>query len=335
MAKIFVTSCETTPEGWRAQEMKLRELWELSDKKHSLTEEPDLADLILICDARFENYSIKIRLHLLLKLYHNKCFILSNLDKPNYFNRGIITSAEKSLLNFSRFRSCSYTAYYDPYHNPFIRNHTLTQPKPSKEYIISFWGRLSHPLRKAIFELKFIRKDIEIKDTTSLYDLWAGINSTDLQEAYYNTMLKSKFALCPRGFGVNSIRLFEAMKLGIAPIIVSDDLILPLGPKWADFCIFIKENDISNLESIVEKFENKYQEMGRLAKINFELYFDEKVYFNYVVDCVNDIKRSQKIPEVVFQKINIILIAGIKLFNFLKGHRSYTNVFKLLKFKAS
>ena len=51
--------------------------------------------------------------------------------------------------------------------------------------------------------------------------------------------------LCPRGQGTSSIRLFEAMRMGIAPVIISDKWIGPKGPEWESFAVFVKEKDIS------------------------------------------------------------------------------------------
>jgi rRNA-processing protein FCF1 len=109
------------------------------------------------------------------------------------------------------------------------------------------------------------------------------------------------------------MRTFESMKLGVAPIIVTDDWILPKGPKWNDFSIFIKENNIRDLEKIAESHSDSYKEMGQKARKAFEEYFAEDVYFNYVIDNCLDIMSKQLIPEVIYWKLNPLIILTKKL----------------------
>ena len=126
-------------------------------------------------------------------------------------------------------------------------------------------------------------------------------------------LLRSKFSLCPRGAGTSSIRTFESMKLGIAPIIVSDNWRLPKGPMWNDFSIFIKEKNIRDLEKIVESHCDSYKEMGQKARKAFEEFFADDVYFNYVIDNCLDIMNKQLIPEVIYWKLNPLIILTKKL----------------------
>jgi hypothetical protein len=54
--QIFITSCETGEGAWRTHERKLHRLYELSDKRYQLTDDPEVADLILIGNVREENW---------------------------------------------------------------------------------------------------------------------------------------------------------------------------------------------------------------------------------------------------------------------------------------
>jgi hypothetical protein len=40
--------------------------------------------------------------------------------------------------------------------------------------------------------------------------------------------------------------------------------------------------------------------MGKKARVAYEKYFSDEVYFNYLVDQISGIKRSQIIPERLF-----------------------------------
>jgi hypothetical protein len=109
-AKVFITSCEIAEGAWSVHEQKLKQLHELSDKKYSLTDDPALADIILIGNVREENWGRKILENKLINKYPNKCFSLSDQDAPLILNRGIYASGTKSILNLGRVRTGSFTS---------------------------------------------------------------------------------------------------------------------------------------------------------------------------------------------------------------------------------
>jgi hypothetical protein len=311
--KIFITSCEIAEGAWRTHEKKLKTLYELSNKKYSLTNDPKSADIILVGNAREENWGKKIMNHDLINKYPKKCFSLSDQDSPLILNRGIYASGVKnSILGFGRVRTGSYTIYGDHHLNPFIQNHeSSNQSYLEKKYLFTFIGRNSHEIRSSLFNLKFKRPDILIKDSSKTFDLWSRREyrkKVDRQKYYYDMLLRSKFSLCPRGCGASSMRIFESMKLGISPIIVSDNWILPKGPMWDEFSILIKEKNINDLEKIVESRSDSFQEMGQKASSAFEENFSKDVYFNYIIDNCLDIMKKQLIPEVIYWKLNPLII---------------------------
>ncbi|PQP33225.1 hypothetical protein C6A36_00305 [Desulfobacteraceae bacterium SEEP-SAG10] len=320
---IFITSCETTKGAWRCEEQKLKAIYELSNKKYSLTSDPESADIILVGNVREENWSTKVMNHDLINKYPNKCFLLSDRDIPLILNHGIYAcGSKKSILSFGRVRTGSYTiSFGDRFRNPFIENHVFSdQDYLEKEYLLSFIGRNSSKIRNSIFNLKFERPDIYIEDSSKTFDLWGKQEYREKVERrkYYNMFLRSKFSLCPRGYGTSSMRTFESMKLGIAPIIVSDDWRLPKGPMWNEFSIFIKEKNIRDLEKIVESHSDSYKEMGQKARKAFEEFFADDVYFNYVIDNCLDIMNKQLIPEVIYWKLNTPYILLRKLKQLLR-----------------
>jgi hypothetical protein len=278
-----------------------------------LTDNPENADIILLCDLRFDNYYQIISKNEILKKHINKCFLLSNFDRPITHIRGVYTSAEKSFFNFGRIRSCSYTASYDPYRNSFISNHDPNFKK-NKTFFFSFLGRNCDISRDKIFGMDFARKDLYLEETSKTYDLYQR-NHRDLilQKKFYETLLSSKFSLCPRGWGANSYRLFESMMLGVSPIIISDEWVLPKGPRWEDFSILIKVKDIANLEQVVSRYEHKYLQMGQAARQAYLQFFDEKVYFNYVLENCLQIRSCQVIPESFHYKLLLVRIFFLQM----------------------
>jgi len=247
-----------------------------------------------------------------LKKYTNKCFVLSNVDRPVTIYRGLYGSAEKSFFNFGRIRSCSYTDVHEPFKNSFIAQHNFNDVLP-KEYLFSFIGRNCHESRRRIFEKEFIRKDIFIEDSTEIFNLYEKETRVLAREKfYYETLLKSKFSLCPRGWGATSYRLFESMQLGVAPVIISDEWVFPKGPKWDQFSIIIKTRELPQLEQIIADKEDRYKEMGKLAKFNFDEFFSDKKYFTYIIENCLELKSKQLIPELFYYHLNPALLFFFK-----------------------
>ncbi len=315
--RVFITSCETGEGAWRTHEEQLKRFYELSDKKHRLASSPDSADIVLIGNVREENWGQKILDHELINKDPGKCFSITDADAPLTLHHGIYASGRKTILSFGRVRTGSYTAYYDDYLNPFVKAHMhVGQHHLEKKYLFSFIGRNSNRLRDVIFRLTFRRTDILVQDSSTAFDLWSvGRNEGRLerQKYYYNTLLGSKFSLCPRGAGASSLRLFESLQLGVAPVIISDRWIFPRGPRWRDFSILLKEKHARGLEKIVQSYETSYEEMGSLARNAFETYFSDDVYFNYIVENCVDINKRQWIPEALYWKLNPVVIALLKV----------------------
>lgn len=259
--------------------------------------------------------------HDLIKKYPCKSFSLSDADHPIILHHGIYASGTKSVFNFGRVRTGSYTLGSDEWLNPYVQAHRSSGPNAiKKEYLLTFVGRSAFSsrrfmrVREAIFNLKFERPDVFIEDS-STFNVWSLENSVEKrrqQRHYYDVLLRSKFCLCPRGEGASSMRLFESMKMGVAPVIVSDRWILPRGPSWHEFSVIIKEQHIGRVERIVEAHEHNYETMGAKAARAFEEYFSERVYFNYVVDNCREIAHGQIIPEALCWRLSPLVIAGLK-----------------------
>jgi len=289
-------------------------LYDSSDKFHELTTNPETADLILIGqpgnERKRSDYLREITNNSLLERYPEKCFAVSFFrDNHLFLTRGVYESGIKSFLLKNRIRSGCYIP--DSF-NPVIKNiikdkrsvHTL-----NKKFLFSFVGRNSHKIRAKIFLMKFSRKDVHIEDTSS-FNVWDESITDDHWrfEHYKDVLLKSKFSLCPRGFGPGSIRLFESMSLGVSPVIISDEWKLPKGPKWEDFSIVIKKKDLVHLESIISSYEDKFEMMGREAKKAYDKYFSEDNYFNYVISECNQIMNSSGLPESIHWKLRTFYV---------------------------
>ena len=68
---------------------------------------------------------------------------------------------------------------------------------------------------------------------------------------YNQTLLESKYSLCPSGSGPNSIRFWESLAIGAIPVLLANTLDLPKNIDWNKAIVKIKESDIFNIESIL------------------------------------------------------------------------------------
>ena len=126
-----------------------------------------------------------------------------------------------------------------------------------------------------------------INDVGSLaqnaWSKWDLAEMTKISNTYSKLIQESKFVLCPRGNGTSSIRLFEAMKLGRAPVVISDNWVPPSGPDWNSFSITIPENEIGQIPRLLEEIEDKSVEMGRRAEIEWNNWFSNQGSINSIL----------------------------------------------------
>ena len=101
--------------------------------------------------------------------------------------------------------------------------HAMPIAKPEKRWLASFVGRLeTQPMRREMARILGAHDFIDIRDGQ-----W-GI------PYFVHQMLESYVALCPRGYGGSSFRFFEAMSLGVCPMLIGDIDNRPF-KKWIDW----------------------------------------------------------------------------------------------------
>lgn len=121
---------------------------------------------------------------------------------------------------------------------------------------------------------------------------WDRVVTTTQLEEFCNITQRSRFTLCPRGYGLQSFRLYEAMQLNSIPVFVYNQPFFPFSAfsdcNWDDFCVRVHENEIPELKtkllSISETKQQKMLESGR------EIY---KKYFTMESMCSGILKTLQ------------------------------------------
>ncbi len=91
----------------------------------------------------------------------------------------------------------------------------------------------------------------------------------DRKNTYTDLLATSKFALCPRGTGPSTIRIWEAMAAGSIPVIISDQLIMPdIGDtSWNNIAVFVPEWMVFAIPEILTEYTNRQiQDMSNRCK---------------------------------------------------------------------
>jgi Exostosin family len=275
---------------------KLRESAEIDAfRKHSLTDDPSTADLILFAELYGAGaYFQSVRRHPFVKKFREKCFLFCSNDFVIPFLPGVYASIEKRWSS-ERTRSGFYLGVSE---NEFV---DFTAPREDLTYLYSFLGTVdTAPVRRDLATLSHPRSFFQ--DTSADYRnvLGGKLDAAAMREYWrrYGEIYKaSKFGLCPRGMGTSSVRLFDTMRMGRVPVILSDQWVEPQGPRWEKFSLRVPEADFACIPDLLEKHEASAVEMGLLARTQWEEWFSERVCFHRVVEWCLDIKSRRRIPE--------------------------------------
>jgi len=117
------------------------------------------------------------------------------------------------------------------------KENTREATHPVKDIKYSFNGADTHKIRKALVNT------IKSKDVT--------FEKVDY-DRYTDILKRSIFALCPRGYGIASFRMFEAMSYSCIPVYISDEFWEPFNIPFETYGVKITENQIPDLDKILD-----------------------------------------------------------------------------------
>jgi hypothetical protein len=262
---------------------------------HSVTADPEAADLIIFVEFYGAGwYFARVRRHPLLKHHREKCFLFSANPLVIPLLPGVYTGVERRWAT-SRTRPGFYLG------RPLNEFTTYTAPAHDLPYLFSFMGSVRNArVRAKLSTLRHPRSFFQ--NTTEDFDrvldrTMDRRERLDYHRRYAELTKATKFVLCPRGVSASSIRLFETMRMGRVPVILSDGWIPPVGPRWNEFSLRVRERDFTRLPALLEKSEPEAVRMGGLARTEWERWFSEEVLFHQLVELCLDIRAKRKLPE--------------------------------------
>ncbi len=123
--------------------------------------------------------------------------------------------------------------------------------KAEKDIFCSFIGNINtHEIRMKTIDAIFGKDKV-----------WIG---RKYGREYGQYVARSKFSLCPRGYGKTSFRLYEAIWLSSIPVYISDEFWIPYKDEldWTQFSVMITEQEIPDLYDILQSIsDERYEEM--------------------------------------------------------------------------
>jgi hypothetical protein len=236
---------------------------------HTVVEDAGDADLILFVETSTAAgpYFERVRHHPLYRSERERTYLFSSTDRVVPLVPGVFASIERSDYLEAWSRPGHYLGVKE-------RGSITYEPDAEPSQLFSFAGSgAASPVRAAVLELP--GHDARLVDTRD-----APLD----QAAYADSIRDAAFAICPRGGGTASFRLFEAMLLGRAPVIVSDGWVAPVGPDWDAFSLRVAESDVATIPALLRERAGEAAAMGRAAHEAWSEWFSPEVSFHRTVE---------------------------------------------------
>ena len=180
--------------------------------------------------------------------------------------------------------------------------------------LFSFEGSATSRLRRRLFALDVDPAEAVVRDSTRAYDHFdhdapgreAG------QQEYARTMLDSLFVLCPRGAGTGTLRLFEAMSVGRAPVVISDRYVLPRDPEWESCaCLRCANATLGDVAAILRAERPHAAGYGMAARQVWERWFAPEVLFDQIVDAAAAALAADRRSRRLFHGLRPLMILAL------------------------
>ena len=293
---------------------ELLALYALSSKRHTLTDDPEAAELIVLAgdlESRAEAEANELARH-----YPEKTFAYSEIDALVPYLPGVYGSAGKPRgVDLRRTQNNIYGSRYGSSMNPEVRH----RPDEPKELLFFFRGRRDCAVRSNILSCPYNRDDVEVRETAGFMHWKDGlVGRREAQREYADLLAHSHFALCPRGMGFGSIRLFEVMEMGVAPVLLADHYALPPGPAWSRFLLHVPEREYARLPQILEAHRKESRERGRLARLAWTQFFAPELVFDRIVAQLEEIRRQRRLPERLYRRLWPLLALPVEARKWLR-----------------
>jgi hypothetical protein len=249
---------------------------------HALVDNPEIADVVLFVETLgyADPYFLNVIHHPVYRTYPDKSVLYHIDDNPFTLCRTVSPSVEKGHPNPGTRRSFHYIAR--------IRdNPLLAQPQDRHRiprHLFSFLGDPeTHPVRKTILSLQHPNAFLKAFSGTAADNAHPS-DQREIHQSFIDSVLDSHFVLCPRGYGPTSMRLFEVMQLGRVPVVIGDSWEPVPNAPWKTCAVFVTEDQVIQIPSILEKLKSRAPEMGNQARKTWEHHFSPERSLDQLID---------------------------------------------------
>ncbi len=309
MASVFITSTaentRSSPYGRCNYDRVLRAAYHDSVGIHRIVPSPAEADVILFVEAR-SHFHFDILRSPVYRRFAEKCFVFDSLDRAIPLLPGIYLDIPGHLRNSRIYQYGFYIRVFD---NEMLEKFI---PHSNCRFLFSFIGKVSNckQVRDRVLALEHSRAFLS--DSSS--------NQADNDAAYVDVLQKSKFVLCPKGFGASTWRCFEAMRAGRVPVIISDNWFPPPGLNWEEFSIQVAESEIHTIPQMLERIEPAAEEMGQKARKAWYGNFSLERSFDWLIQRCVDIQPHTVANHDLLSRNRLAELSKDRFGRFLKDY---------------
>lgn len=146
---------------------------------------------------------------------------------------------------------------------------------------------LSHNIRMKMLEILVNNDKYVLKPKH-----WEPNIKEDRKDLFLDVTSRSKFTLCPRGYGATSFRMYEAMQLKSVPVYIYYNK--PYFPytkeiDWTKLCVSLDVKDMQNLDNILNSISTeKYTHMINYAQEVYPHYFTLETTCEHIFKFLNN-----------------------------------------------
>lgn len=299
----------------------VHELGARHGSRHAVVDSAEEADLVLLCGS-FAHDPAQLTTHPLYLALRDKCAVYSGDDAYLPIAPGVYTSPRRGLsTSLGRVRSHGYVSSYGIHGNEAVSEASAALGDDSagahgrdKDLLFSFEGTPSSRVRRRLLGLALDPAEAVVRDSSSSYRHFdhSAPGRLSGQRRYVETMMRSRFSVCPRGVGTGTLRLFEAMSLGVAPVLVSDRYVLPRGPRWDDFLLKVPERNVHRLPAILRGESTSSAERGVRARRQWRAWFASEVIFDGVVDAAAEALHAGATSATVYRALLPLALTDLR-----------------------
>lgn len=233
---------------------------------------PEAAEVILVAGTGALFWSDLLASDLYAR-HFQKLFVLDFTDAPIHVLPGIYATLPEGASGALE------TSFVQGFYPRVARSRHLEVQRHDRTTRLGwFRGALdNHPTRRRLLEM-VDAPGIDIED--------GSLPQRPGSDGYAEDLLRSKFVLCPRGLGPSSFRVFEAMRLGRAPVIISDAWREPPFIDWPSFSLRVSEDRLADIPDLLRQHEPHWQTMGRASRAAWEANFSTIGAIDWIVKVV-------------------------------------------------